>query len=244
MQHSQDLIGFQKGHTLVKLSSTVPRCRNCGEAKSKFLCRECGLEDGLFCLGCSIFHSKVRQFRGHAVVPISEGFSRSRSARNASDLKSVISEFVQGHVDVVLEGRYSSPDFYYSAVTLCAALLGYYLLVKTLFKGYALIANAVVILLLVRLYDPQFFANATTSASAASLSNGKGTALGDRVGLSKSSVHTADMGSMSAAFPDEFPYPLQGRRAPLRPRTRPYRGRLRADKTKASEDSADKGGPD
>eukprot|EP01031_Cornospumella_fuschlensis_P033952 gene33952-41088_t len=250
IEHSRSLGGFQKGHKLIKISKSIPQCKNCGEAESKFLCRDCGLEDGFFCLGCSVFHSKVKQFKGHVVAPISNGSSKQRPSSSAADLKSALGEFVQNHVDVVLAGPGGGADFYYSVATLCAALLGYYALVKTLFKDYALIANAVVILLLVRMYNPQFFAASLSSGRSGRDRDDRGGDSADRgrearaapnkhVSFSKSGVRAADVASLSAAFPDEFPYPLEGRRAPLRPRTRPYRGRPRGDRSRVPEGGAD-----
>ena len=44
-------------------------CCNCEEVEAKFQCNTCLLSDQFYCLGCSLFHTKIKGNRHHILMP-------------------------------------------------------------------------------------------------------------------------------------------------------------------------------
>lgn len=55
-------------HVFSEIVQRSSSCSNCEFSASKFYCLDCPVRDQNYCLGCSIFHPKVKATRNHRIV--------------------------------------------------------------------------------------------------------------------------------------------------------------------------------
>ena len=63
-------------------------CSNCDSAVAKFLCIDCqrsgGGDGAYFCLGCSVFHHRVKLYMNHSLEPLQSWNAESRSSKQST----------------------------------------------------------------------------------------------------------------------------------------------------------------
>ena len=57
-------------------------CSNCEKSICKFFCKNCEEEDRYLCLGCSLFHSKIKSYRDHTILIIDDRCISSKPVEN------------------------------------------------------------------------------------------------------------------------------------------------------------------
>lgn len=64
-------------------------CCNCDSSDVKIFCRDCkvnGSKEWLFCLGCSLLHPRIKAYRGHVMIPLSDLDTSSESANSRDEI--------------------------------------------------------------------------------------------------------------------------------------------------------------
>lgn len=235
-------------HTVVPLRPTkAETCRNCEETVSKFECTTCGEANKYLCLGCSLIHPKIKQFRGHVVHPLDEGETDSlcsrRSGRGAlgqsPSIPALARQFFEQQVDIILNRPWGSSQWIASVCIVLATFLTYYVAIKVFCGQFASAVHLVTMIGLVQLARSDAFGTANSKQSrddgsaAQNTSFPASSAAASAASLAESLRRLrpngpSDLTSLTKEFPNEFSYQGAGRPAVLRPRTRPYQQRTPA----------------
>lgn len=197
-----------RDHNIIEMTQIARSCCNCDQSPSKFICLSCDDDDKYLCLGCSVIHPMIKQFRGHTVLPIEP------TPRGAGSLGLLfrIQQLAEAHVDNLLTLPCSNPTYWLSLTLLLIILVAYYLLVKAVCGGYAVIVNALVILAMVRYVSPGLFDGKKPHTKPTPTTTPK----------------TSELPVQSEGEWDgesEFGYKLTSKAASFRPRGRPYKPR-------------------
>lgn len=235
-------IKLYKGHSFQKLViQNYIVCKNCEKSQSKFVCRNCDNSNKFMCLGCSLMHPQIKAFRGHTVVTLNSG-SESDFKMDSVNWTSFGTFFdsLNSCVLYITEIGYANiahktwTDFLFWRTILLALLLSlfYYLLIRAIFRDYSTLVNIAMGICVykwlmynkgksseINLSKP----NAVVAAQKASLiwnSNENNFNISKRP-----QINTISDISGNSDFKDEFWYSTEVKRASMRPRTRPYKGR-------------------
>lgn len=201
-------------------------CSNCEVTDSKFICRQCSESDRFLCLGCSLFHAKIKSFRGHnQLVPIDhEPANPVHNVLFSASLQTTAHHLLRW-LDIVVEQILYEPFHrwpHWSLAICLALLLAYFFLMKRIFGSLATIVN--VTLLIVVLKYRNRVSGAIMKESKYEGINIKHFNYNDkRSKISKVASHLFSDGvsdPKDEEFPDEFNYNLKGKPPSLRPRTR------------------------
>jgi hypothetical protein len=185
------------------------KCCNCEEQDSKFYCKDCGDDDKYLCVGCSVLHPKIKSFRGHNVAALNRSSFTKRDSPNLtlSRLQQLFLEHIESIYTVLIEGSLGEMRFWRACLSMIVMALVYFLVTKALLGSAAMIWNVGVAI--------SFYYRSIFRSSNA---------------VEPSPKHREQNPGSDAAnsiddFSNEFPYPLKGRNATFRPRSKFYKGR-------------------
>jgi len=246
-------------HQFAALPKKSIICTNCESSESKYICRECDDSSKYMCVGCSLIHPKIKAFRNHNVIPI-DGASTSPSTSTIPPLTFTtdgLSRVAVYWIDVAYYNMSSRPwtdIILWQTFAACLVVsMIYYTIVNTIFRKYAPLVNiAMAIGLYQWLQSDQFKVSEAdrtkldgrkkVAPSLAGLSqklNNMGGIFGSAPGVRiPTSWNTLDADINPEDFKDEFWYSTEGKKASMRPRTRPYKGRRTALSNHADESTS------
>lgn len=196
-------------------------CRNCESSPVKFVCKQCGEEDRYLCLGCSVLHPKIKAFRSHVLLPLFNNGSNMRMnafdnwqldrIANLSwiDVSNVLTQLYRN----ITERSVHEKEFWTSASLLVGLSVVYYVFCKKVFAGFSTAANIVIGIVIYK-----YAAGARAEENVAGEQISKSNTLHARDGRKSTELEDKD-------FANEFDYPLTGKKASFRPRTRAYKPR-------------------
>lgn len=237
-----------RGHSFEKLivKQTLPEiiCKNCEATKAKYICLQCKEEDRYLCVGCSVFHSKVKAFRGHTSLAIYGSvaddskekyldFHLTGEESTSSDVVSfalskfhILQRFLRTEIDQIVENlserSYHDFTFWQTAVFVTTCTFIYYLLSRAIFGKLSLLINALVAFGVLGNYRNLFGAQSSELGSVRQESEMNTRAMKN---LSSQKQIFNSMGLEHEAFPNEFDYRLGNGPSKLRPRGKAYKRR-------------------
>lgn len=227
-------------------------CGNCEKAVAKFECQQCMSEsERFFCLGCSLFHNKIKAFRHHTLKPF-EVFDGDPNHHNKKSgwiarilepitdelsphidrLGTLIQDLIDGKTDASIEMK----------IIITVSAVAVFLLCKYLFGSSSMVVNMGAVGGIY--YYLQKRKEQQLREKQSMLQNGLFTAQNSN--KKKEPIHRNEdiiiqsrpfvtnsntvrgavvLDELESEFPDEFPYPLHGKQASLRKRGRPYQPR-------------------
>lgn len=224
-------------------------CSNCEKTMAKFMCLQCRDEnERYFCLGCSLFHNKIKAFRNHSLTSINNDangtFSSNRNNVFFEFLGPLIDE-VKTHmerltvfVQDLMDGKANISFALKVALTLIGVFV--FLLCKYLFGSSSLVVNmgavAGIYFYLQKRKEQQLIEKQNLLQS--NLFSTQGHSSVSRVKQNteenvrkRPTNQKISFDEMKSEFPNEFPYELHGKPASLRKRGRPYQPRPVITKT-------------
>lgn len=252
-------------HTKIKAYRThhfaeIPKqsilCTNCESSESKFICRECDESSKYLCVGCSLIHPKIKAFRNHNVIPIdgSAGSFHSSEKVPFSLTTDGLSRFSAYWIDKAYCNMSSRPwtdIVLWQTLAACLVVsIIYYTIVNTIFRKYAPLVN---IAMAIGLYQWLQSDNFKVSEADRTKLDKRKKVVPSLVGLSQklnnmggifgsapsvripASWNDLDAELNVEDFKDEFWYSTEGKKASMRPRTRPYKGRRTAASNHSDE---------
>lgn len=219
-------------------------CRNCDQNPSKFECTSCGVEDKYLCMGCSVMHGKIKQFRGHRVIPLETSSSDAISVVSSDEEPHFLMNFcirmLEDHVERSLQPRWTT-DWLLSFSFISILCIIYFVLTKRFCGPFQPVVHFLILVALIRRALPSSpeKEKATESDSTPYTSPLTNINIASAFGQQKKTgLPLSSLSEWAREFPDEFSYqskpatsapPVLGKG--LRPRTRPYQPRsLRSPK--------------
>lgn len=233
-----------KHHEFTQLPKQSIICTNCETSESKFICRECDDANKYLCVGCSVIHPKIKAFRNHHIMAMhsvsSDNVSITQQEPFRLSLDGISDVFVSS-IEIAcsnISTRSLTDPILWQTLLLClAATVVYYKIVNVIFRKYAPLVNiAMAIWLYQWLQSDKFKVSAADKAKvdakqkvSPSLS-GLSQKLNNMGGIFGNAPNTRLSASWNEElnpddFKGEFWYSTESKKASLRPRTRPYRGR-------------------
>lgn len=231
-------------------------CSNCENGPAKFVCQQClDKNERYFCLGCSLFHNKIKAFRNHSLNSLSNldysANSRRMSKGGLLELLNPLLADATCHFDSVrlffndlCDGKAEASWQFKVLVTIAAVVA--FLLCKYLFGSSSLVVNmgavAGIYFYLQKRKDQDLESKrnllqdnlfGSKASSKPALSTSKDGIIQQRPFSSMNKK--MDLDEFETEFPNEFPYELHGKQASLRKRGRPYHPRHAASKLADSQ---------
>lgn len=212
-------------------------CSNCEKAPAKFYCEACTDEsERYFCLGCSLFHNKIKAFRSHSVLPMEEsqdGFTANSPYQTLLISAKAHLDRIGGYVQDLVDGKAEASLETKILITVSAVLM--FLLCKFIFGSSSMVVNmgavAGVYYYLQKRKEQQLKSRQNILQNGL-FSSQPSESISSRVS-NRSPFASSDIKELEKQFPDEFPYELHGKQASLRRRGRPFQPRPGKPKTKS-----------
>jgi hypothetical protein len=255
-----------RDHTFETLERQALSCANCDGSGAKFACRQCAEPSRYFCVGCSVIHPKIKQFRGHEVVALQTQRSADipfrsggRVPQNLKDLSATLAQAIDVAYYNFTNLSWTDARLWQTLAILLIITLAYYVVVRTFFAKYSSVVNIAVAIALYQWFQstklklseadmsvidrkapPAARAAALQARMHSSGSNGRGPC-GDTGGPSSRGWNISLDQFNKDEFKDEFWYRTEDKKASLRPRGRPYKrtaGGSRGDAVAKSPDAS------
>lgn len=283
-------------------------CRNCEKLLCKFICLECTEDNKYLCLGCSLFHSEIKSFRGHKIISLStkEEEEKLKKVKNNKDFSynnekksffNIFSSFFTSspiqlsssaidpssklnkkiptkfsakdieYEESLIEkissvniffiffqfftklinqfiapfnksSSFSSLEFVSSFLILFIFSLVYFLVIKIIFKSFALPFNLLMTVIIIQVYNSYIKNNKKTyeeiksqyQSSIGANSSSSSSSFYNNSTAEKQKFYSNIYNFSDEILKKEFPYMNEGRPAQFKPRTRVYQTRIRKEK--------------
>lgn len=233
-----------KDHEFELVQQKVILCSNCESSEAKYVCRQCEELSKYLCLGCSLIHPKIKQYRGHSVVATCTQQSpgptlQIRVPQNLNELSAIFSQAVEVVCYNFTVLPWSDFRLWQTAAVLILITFMYFMVVRTIFAKYASLINIATAIGLYQWFQSTKLKlteaemelidkKASPSARAATLGASMRGRMSATTGIGAAASSTTRGWNISLdqfnkdEFKDEFWYSLEDKKASLRPRGRPY----------------------
>lgn len=236
--------------------NSIPCCKNCELNPSKFICLHCDTDNCYLCLGCSLFHSKVRAFRNHSIRqieasrdinPIEDDLSIDISDLSTiEDVLQFLQQLVHRNFNKVVENiterSYNDFTFWQSVAFVFIASIMYFVITKVVLGSLSMLFNVLLAFVVFGRYRNIFNENASAlyklkhehQSNSSAYSN-----IAKEKRDPKRSLSSMISGSSTLEheeFPGEFNYKLQSKPAALRTRGNVYKRRQRQEQNEMNND--------
>jgi hypothetical protein len=256
-----------RDHTFETLQRKALTCANCDSSGAKFACRQCEESSRYFCVGCSVIHPKIKQFRGHEVVALQTQQSADIPFRstghvpqNLKDLSATLAHAIDVAYYNFTNLSWTDARLWQTLAIVLIITLAYYVVVRTFFAKYSSIVNIAVAIALYQWFQstklnlsdahlnvidrkaPPAARAAALQAQMHSSGDNRRGSYGDGGGPPVRGWNISLDQFNKDEFKDEFWYRTEDKKASLRPRGRPYKrtaGGSRGDGVFKSSDASD-----